>query len=162
MNFDVTNELLDTLKPYVENAKVTVCTENRDWRNHPEKSDYVEIGEQFSFKVFENEIIVFYFTNHDHFEDYTSELEPGAPDYIQRAKDFLIEIFQYRIKHVEVYKGKKLAYEKYLMIRPDDTEDWMIHHIYHGLLRTLNPFLHEREVVHIWKFDKAKGCFAEQ
>ncbi len=162
MNFEVTNELLETIKSYIENVNVTVCTENKDWRNLPEKSDYVEVGEQFSFKVYENEIIVFYFTNHDHFEDYSFDLEEGQDDYIKRAKDFLIEIFEYKIKHVEVFKGKKLAYEKYFMVYPDNTEESLVEYITHSLFRSLNPYLKKSEVIHIWKFDKMSGCFVKQ
>ena len=51
-----------------------------------------------SFEVLDNEIIVFYFTDHYHFEDYSSELEEGEDDYIKRAKDFLIELFENQIK----------------------------------------------------------------
>ena len=59
---------------------------------------------------------MFYFTDHYHFEDYSSELEDGADDYIKRAKDFLTKLFENQIKYIEIYKGKKLATEKSVRI----------------------------------------------
>ena len=77
MNFKITNELIDTIKPYTENAIITLSTDNKDWKDRDYKSDFVTIDEKnnFGFEVFDNEIIVFYFTDHYHFEDYSSDLE---------------------------------------------------------------------------------------
>ena len=114
MNFEITNELINTLKQYTENATITLSTDNKDWKDRDYKSDFVTIDEKnnFGFEVFDNEIIVFYFTYHYHFEDYSSELEDGEDDYIKRAKDFLTDLFENQIKYVEIYRGKKLATEK--------------------------------------------------
>ena len=90
MNFEITNELIDTIKPYTENATITISTENNDWKGRAYKSDFITIDDKnnVGFEVFDNEIIVFYFTDHYHFEDYSSELEDGDDDYIKRAKFF--------------------------------------------------------------------------
>ena len=84
MNFEITNELIDTIKPYTENVTVKISTDNKDWKGRDYKSDFVTIDEKnnVGFEVFDNEIIVFYFTDHYHFEDYSSELEDGEDDYI--------------------------------------------------------------------------------
>ena len=97
MQFQTTSEILEVLKPYLGNANVSI------------NDDFVMIDEKnhVGFDVMENEIIVFYFTDHMHFEDYTSELEEGEDDYIKRAKDFLIELLTYTIRHDEFFKGKK-------------------------------------------------------
>ena len=65
MNFEITNELIDTIKPYTENATVTISTDNKDWKGRDYKSDFVTIDEKnnVGFEVFDNEIIVFYFTD---------------------------------------------------------------------------------------------------
>ena len=102
MNFETTSVLLEVLKPYLENTVVDVSTDNADWRNRNYKSDLVTIdaNNHVGFEVLEKEIIAFYFTDHYHFEDYTSELQDGEENYIERAKHFLKELFEYKIRHV--------------------------------------------------------------
>jgi len=118
LNFEITSVLLEALKPYLENSVVDISPDNTDWRNRHYKSDLVTIDAKnhVGFEVFENEIIAFYFTDHYHFEDYTSKLQDGEENYIERAKHFLKELFEYRIRHVEYYKGKTLYSEKYIVL----------------------------------------------
>ena len=54
MNFKITNELIDTIKPYTENAIITLSTANKDWKDRDYKSDFVTIDERnnFGFEVF--------------------------------------------------------------------------------------------------------------
>lgn len=79
MNFETTSILLEAIKSYIENATVEITTENEDWRNRNYKSDFVTIDAKnnVEFEVFDNEVIAFYFTDHYHFEDYSSELQDG-------------------------------------------------------------------------------------
>ncbi|MBQ3563459.1 MAG: hypothetical protein IJA21_02490 [Clostridia bacterium] len=160
MNFEITNKLIDTIKPYLENAKITISTANKDWKGRKYKSDFVTIDEKnnVGFEVFENEIIMFYFTDHYHFEDYSSELVDGGDDYVKRAKVFIIELFENKIKYIQVYKGKKLATEKYYIVYSDNTEE-RIGGTWWGLARILNPFAKRAEKTTIYKFNKEKGFF---
>ncbi len=162
MNFEVTNELLEILKPFTENAIMTVSTENTDCKGRKYKSDFVTIDKEnnVGFEVLDNEIIAFYFTDHYHFEDYSSELEEREDDYIKRTKDFLIELFEYRIKYIEIYRGKTLATEKYYIVYSDETEE-RIGGTWWGLAKFLNPFAKKSEKTTIYKFSKTKGCFEE-
>ena len=82
MNYETTKELLEVIDQYIENANITISTENQDWKGEKYESDFVTIDEKNSvgFEVFDNEIIVFYFTDHCHFEDYSSDLEDGDDD----------------------------------------------------------------------------------
>ena len=163
MNFEITNELIDTIKPYMENATLTISTDKKDWKGRDYKSDFVTLDKKnnIGFEVFDNEIIVFYFTDHHHFEDYSSELEDGEDDYIKRSKDFLTELFKNRIKYIEIYRGKKLATEKYYLIYSDNTEE-RIGGTWWGLKRFLNPFSKKTERTTIYKFNKLSGCFEEK
>lgn len=163
MNFEITNELIDTIKPYMENATLTISTDNKDWKGRDYKSDFVTLDKKnnVGFEVFDNEIIVFYFTDHHHFEDYSSELEDGEDDYIKRAKDFLTELFKNRIKYIEIYRGKKLVTEKYYLIYSDNTEE-RLGGTWWGLARFLNPFSKKTERTTIYKFNKLSGCFEEK
>lgn len=160
MNFEITTELLETIKSYIEKANTTIATENKDWKGRTYKSDFITIDDKnnVGFEVFDNEIIVFYFTDHYHFEDYSSELEDGEDDYIKRAKDFLTNLFENKIKHLEIYKGKKLATEEYYFIYSDNTEE-RIGGTWWGLERFLNPFAKKIERETVYKFNKDKGCF---
>ncbi len=163
MNFEVTNELLEVLKPYTEKSSVSISTENEDWKGRPYQSDFVSIDEEHGvgFEVFDDEIIVFYFGDHCHFENYTSELQDGEDEYTKQAKEFLVELFENRLKHQEIYRGKKLASDKYSFIYSDDTEKY-IGGTWWGLVRFLNPFAKKTEKTTIWRFDKSQGCFVKQ
>lgn len=160
MNFTITSELFETIKPYTENVNIAITTENKDWKGRTYKSDFITIDDKnnVGFEVFDNEIIVFYFTDHYHFEDYSSELKDGEDDYIKRAKDFLTKLFENRIKYIEIYKGKKLATEKYYLIYSDNTEE-RIGGTWWGVGRFLNPFAKKTEKTTIYKFNKSKGYF---
>lgn len=164
LNFETTSILLEALKPYIDNSVVDISTDNKDWRNREYKSDLVTIDAKnnVGFEVFDNEIIVFYFTDHCHFEDYSSELQSGQDNYIERAKSFLKELFEYKILHVEYYKGKSLYSEKYYIMYIEGREYECIGKTWFGLLKFINPF--GRKAVHstIWQFDKSKGIFSER
>ena len=64
MNFEITNKLIDTIKPYMGNATLTISTDNKDWKGRDYKSDFVTLDKKnnVGFEVFDNEIILFYFT----------------------------------------------------------------------------------------------------
>lgn len=164
LNFETTSILLEFLKPYIDNSIVDISTDNKDWRNREYKSDLVIIDAKnnVGFEVFDNEIIVFYFTDHCHFEDYSSELQSGQDNYIERAKSFLKELFEYKILHVEYYKGKSLYSEKYYIMYIEGREYECIGKTWFGLLKFINPF--GRKAVHstIWQFDKSNGIFSER
>lgn len=161
MNYETTSLLLDTLKPYIENSIVDISTENKDWRNRNYKSDLVTIDaeNQVGFEVFANEIIVYYFTDHCHFEDYSSELQDGQEDYIERAKSFLKEFFEYRIRHIEYYKGRSLSSEKYYIMYGDGRKDECIGNTWFGFSKLINPFGKKSVKSTTWQFDKSKGIF---
>lgn len=160
MYYKTTEALIEVLKPYTERIIVDSSV-SKDWRNQEYQSDFVTVAREnnFGFEVFENEIIVFLFTDHYHFEDYTSELQEGQDDYVKRAKAFLKELFEVRIRHVEYYKGKKLASEKYILMYDDGREDDCIGSTWYGLERFLNPFAKKTMRSATWQFDKTKGLF---
>ena len=161
LNFETTSVLLEVLKPYLENSVIDISTDNTDWRNRNYKSDLVTLdaNNHVGFEVFESEIIAFYFTDHYHFEDYTSEPQDGEENYIERAKHFLKELFEYNIRHVEYYKGNALSSEKYFVMYHDGREDECIGNTWYGLSKFINPF--GKKSIHstTWQFDKSKGVF---
>lgn len=161
MNFETTSMLLEGIKPYIENAIVDITTENKDWHNRNYKSDFVSIDakKHVGFEVFENEIIVFYFTDHYHFEDDSSELQEGEENYIERAKSFLKNLFEYKIRHVEFYKEKALSSEKYFILYNDDRGDECIGKTWFGISKFINFFGKKSMHSTIWQFDKSKGVF---
>lgn len=160
LNYPVTQELLDAVEPYCNLEKVAVSTDNQDWRGRPIQSDFVMLIEKqnICFEVFDNEIIVGYFSDHTHFEDYSSDLEDGFPNYAERAKEFLVQLFSLPVRHTEAYRGKKLASENYYFVMPDGSEDYLGGSWY-GLVRFLNPFAKKHITTTTWKYDKTKGCF---
>lgn len=153
MDFEATLTLLKIIEPFIENSSVDVSSSG--------KSDLVIIDAKnhVGFEVFDNEIIVFYFTDHCHFEDYTSELHDGEDNYVERAKAFLLELLTYKIRHIEYFKGTSLSSEKYFIIYDDGREDACIGNTWFGLSRFINPFGRKSERSTTWLFDREKGRF---
>lgn len=158
MNYKTTSQLLDSLENYIDKSKISISTDNKDRKNRDYKSDLVMIDEKnnVGFEVFDNEIIVFYFTDHCHFEDYSSE--PDEDNYIKRAADFILELFQYKICHKEYYRGKSLCREEFYIIY-DDGESVCIGTTWYGLSRFKNPFMKKSSISTIWQYNKSKGYF---
>lgn len=155
MNYEVTNELINELKSYITSENIKIITDDKD------KSDYVIIDEKnnVGFEVMENEIIVFFFTDHRHFNTYSTNSQDNNNDYIKQAKIFLSELFSYEIKHIEIYKGKKLTSEKHFIIYPDNRAPFDLGTIIHLFSRSVNPFLRRTETCTIWHYDRSKGYF---
>lgn len=160
MNYETTAILLDAIRPYLENATVEISTENKDWRGQSHESDLVNIDpvNHVGFEVFENEIIVSYFRDHCHFEDQTSELQDGEENYIERAKSFLIELFEHKIQLVECWKRKKLSSEKYYLLCNGGSRKCIGRTLF-GIVRFINPFGKKVVRTTTWHFDKSKGIF---
>lgn len=83
MHFEATSFLLAAIQPYIENVVVNITSKNKRWRNRSHPSDLVNIdaGNHIGFEVFENDIIVFYFTVRRHFKNYLSKLQTGENPY---------------------------------------------------------------------------------
>ena len=160
MNFVTTAALIEVLKSYTERVTIETATQ-KDWRNRDYKYDFVTVAKEnnFGIEVLENEIIMFFMTNHYHFEDYSSELQADQENYVERAKAFLKELFESRIRSVEYYKGKTLVSDKYFLLFDDGREDEFIGGTYYSLLRAINPFAKKMMRTKTWQFDKAKGIF---
>ena len=154
MNFKTTYVLLNAIQPYTDSIDISITCDGHT-------SDLVKIDtvNNVGFEVFYNEVIVFYFTDHYHFEDYSSELQGGEEHYIERAQSFLKVLFEYKIRHVEYYKGKTLYSEKYFLLYNDGRNDECIGNTWFGLSKFINPF--GKKSIHstTWQFDKSKGIF---
>ena len=63
MNYDVTKDIIDALKPYINTSDFIISTENEDWRGRTYKSDFITIDSKNNvhFEVFDNQIIVSFF-----------------------------------------------------------------------------------------------------
>ena len=160
MNFEITKNILDALSPYINAEKVNISTENKDWKGNPYKSDFITIDSinNVGFEVFENEIIVFYFTDHIHFEDYSCEEEY---DFLTRAKEFLKELFTTRLRHIETYKGKKL-FKDFYFFTYDDKSDKKIGCTVWSFISLLNPFAKRSEKRTTWIYEKEIGQFTSR
>lgn len=107
MNYETTKHILEKLKPYVDIENLDISTESTGWKGRKYKADYIKIDEKHNvgFEVTDRSIIVFYFSDHSHFDNYTSD--ENDIDYIGWAMEFLENLFTLPIRHVEKYKGKK-------------------------------------------------------
>lgn len=157
MHFEATDILIEELKAYTSNYTIDVSKDNHG--HYISELVTIDSKNHICFDVYDNEIIVFYFTDHCHFEDYTSELHDGEENYIDRAKYFLKNLLENPIRHIEYYKGKTLSSEKYFFVYNDERDDECIGNTWFGLERFINPF--GKKIMHstTWQFDKSKGAF---
>lgn len=160
MMHSATQIILDTMKQYFENSSLQITTSQESFYGQTCETDYISVDEQhdIGIKIFDNEIIFFYFTGHTHFEDYSSSAETIDEDYITRAISFLKDFFDNEIRHVERYRGKTLAQEKYIILYNDGREE-CIGNIWYGLSRFINPFGKKSVQSTTWIFDRSKGMF---
>ena len=160
MNYDVTKDIIDALKPYINTSDFIISTENEDWRGRTYKSDFITIDSKNNvhFEVFDNQIIVSFFSDHIHFQ---KDSESGNDfSFINDAKEFLIKLFTLKIRREVTFKGSKIVSERYLFVNPNGTTDCPSGIICHRLLRRLNPFLKKTTRTTIWIYDKEKAVFS--
>lgn len=112
MKYSDTQFLLDSISDVCNLNNCSVTTEDMDFVLL-EKEHYVGL------EVHENEIIVYFFKDHRHFEDYTSELEEGDTPYLQRAADFLHRLFTTPLQIMEKRKSGKLLRRELFFLLPD-------------------------------------------
>lgn len=128
MNFESTQRLLDVASNYVKTENISIESDgNKDWKGRKYIADDVEIikeePNQISFEVTEKEIIIFFFTDHVHFEDYSSDLDNSDADYVERAITFLEKIFTLPIETRYTTKGDKIIRnESYFVLSNGEKE----------------------------------------
>ncbi len=160
MTFASTKELIETLQPLICTENLRITTENTIWRGHTCQSDLVTLNEAHNIhlEVFENEIIIGYFTDHTHFEDYTCDLANGEAPYLERAKEFLIKLYTLPIRHLQIFRGTKLLCEKYYFVSPCSDDEW-IGGTWYGLVRWFCPFAKKRSTTNCWQYDPSRKDF---
>ena len=163
MNYYITEDLLNVAHKLAPNSNIKITCTNKDWRGREYRSDLVTIDEtnHVGFEVFENEIIAYFFSEHHHFEDYSSSIDEGEPTFIDRMEGFLNDLFTCTIRYEKQYKGKMLISERYVFVHEDQTEDCPAGVWVHGFLVRLIPFLRKHTEYKLWKFDTQKGIFVD-
>lgn len=158
MNYKVTEEILSAIRPICDLNNIYISIENKDWRGKTYKSDYVTIidGHNIGFEVFDNEIIVFYFVGHCHFEDYSS-MNKNNKNYVSRAIDFIIKLFTLPVLYVKISKGRKVKCEEYFFMMQNGQEESLSGPSYQ--LLSSNPFAREITTKVTWQYDKITGDF---
>ena len=81
MIYGITKQILDALSPFLSEEDVEITAEKHilDDGSAPEYGDKVILDKENNvwFEVFENEIVLFYFTDHEHFDDYMERPRDG-------------------------------------------------------------------------------------
>lgn len=159
MNYEATERILEKLKPYVDIENLEISTESTDWRGRKYKADYVKLEEKHNvgFEVTDRSIIVFFFTDHQHFDNYSTD--ENDTDYIGWAMEFLENLFILPVRHIEKYKGKKMINEKYYFIK--DGQDDYFGGTWYGLVRAFNPFAKKADKNTMWKYDVNTKAFVD-
>ena len=164
MNFIATERIIDFTDKFIPKSQYIVQTEgHKDYLGRSYTADYVEIIEQspyhIAFEVVENEIIIFYFGDHIHFEDYSSELEEGMPNYVDRAIEFLEMLFRYPIERRYTSKGNKVVLDESLLIVSEDAKESICVTFSSAGLKNL--FKKRIETVKRFEFDYETKSFRE-
>lgn len=158
-----TGEILDALRDICDPKNITIKNEHTNWHGKPYRSDYVilEAEHKVGFEVLENEIIAFYFGDHCHFEDYTSELAEGQAPYVQRAIDFFRRFFTTPLQLLEKRKGRRKIRSEWFFLLPDGRKESIAGP---RLVLLTNPFVKPTASQAKWSYCKAAGqffCIAE-
>lgn len=158
-NYIHTRELMETVQEFCNLDMIAVSTENVDWRGNAYKSDVVtlDVEHNIGFEVLDNEIIIFYFEDHTHFEDYSSDLQDGEPDYVARAKEFLMKLFAQKIRIEKYYKKNALVKDSYYFILPESEE--YIGGTHWKLFSALFCKKSLQKEVRVWEFNKLTKKF---
>ena len=159
MIYQTTKEILEALSPFISENDVSITAETHEKEDGSgtENGDKVVIDANNNvwFEVFENEIVLFYFTDHEHFDDYMSKPKDNEPDYIERAKDFLKRLFTLRLKKTETVKGKDMLRVEYAFSDKDGNEEFL-----GGTWKMIDDGDKRQEVeISEWIFDKAEKRF---
>lgn len=152
-NSNALTSLLNTVERYIPKERIATHSGNTD-----STVSIIDKENDVAFEVFENEIIIFFFTDHKHFEDYSFTKGNDEPDYISRAVTFLEMLFNCTIVNEKIYKGKRLKKETYSLILPDGTAE-TLNTIIHIGLRGFLSFGKKRFERNFWRFDREKQQF---
>lgn len=164
MNYPITEDLLTIIKEFAPHSDIQMETTQTTLRGNVYKSDYILIDKKnnVGFEVFENGIIVYYFSEHCHFDDESFSLEEDAPDYMVRAKELLKKLLTCTIRCEKTYRGKTLTKEQYILVNEDKSEECPAGVWVHSILIRLVPFLKKHTDMQSWKYDVQTGVFVEE
>lgn len=163
MNFKVTEKLISITNKFINADNYIIQTErHKDYQGIEYTADYVEIisdtHNSVGFEVTEDEIIVFFFTDHAHFNDYGMDLKDNEPDYIERAAEFLEKLFILPIERKYTVKGTTVVREESLFIL-SQTEKESCAGVTFCFSGIKNIFKKKRRVIEVKQFDKELGNF---
>lgn len=166
-NHAATKELLKIVQKVCNLENVVSSAENVDWRGQKYKSDIVTIEEvkNVGFEVLDNEIIVFYFGDHMHFEDYSSELEADAPDYVERAKEFLENLLTREIRIEKFYKKGELVRDRFYFCPRNEHTAEEEEYIGGNFYKFWTAVFCKKQLkceVSKWCYNNVNGCFEKR
>ncbi len=163
MNFKGTEKLISVTGKFINADNYNIRTKgHKNYRGVEYTADYVEIindpHNSVSFEVTENEIIVFFFTDHVHFNDYAMDLEDNESDYIERAAEFLENLFTLPIERKYTVKGNKVIRDESMFIQ-SQTEKESCGGVTFCFAGIKNILKKKRTVMEVKRFNKAVGNF---
>lgn len=163
MNFQTTEKLIAVADKYIKCDNYTIKTEgHKNYRGIDYTADYVEIindpNNSVSFEVTENEIIIFFFSDHVHFSDYGLDVEKDEPDYIDRAIEFLENLFNFPIERKYTVRGDKVVRDESFFIL-SETKKESCAGVCLCFAGIKNLFKKKGKIVEVKKFDVATENF---
>lgn len=143
--------ILEKISHYCNLDKIEKSDEQTDWRGKKYHSDFIILDKEnnIGFEAFADEVSVFYFKEHQHFNNYTNDDKTDLA-YIDWAVELLIDIFTCEIKHIEVFKGKNLCCEEYYFLRNGIFEKQG--GTVYSIVRLINPFAKKSVKESIWQY----------
>ncbi len=163
MNFKATEKLISVTGNFIDSDNYSIQTEgHKNYIGVEYTADYVKIIDDphnsVSFEVTEDDITVFFFTDHAHFNDYCCELKDNEPDYVERAAEFLEKLFTLPIERKYTLKGTKVIRDESWFIQ-SQTEKESCAGTTFSFAGIKNIFKKKRTVAEAKRFDKTAGNF---
>ncbi len=156
MKYEFTQEIIDTISPYVDINKVTV-NENTltvvlpsNKTQTEEYSDTITICYNFLIEIFNDAVNVFYIDDHQHFFSETDD------DWQESAKEFIVKLLTTPIFIIEKLRGNDVTSSTYYFLKENGKQELICHSLYS---RKKKLFARKSKQFKTWYWNKNKNCF---
>ncbi len=161
MRHSLTREIIKSIQKYLKDGTVSVGVRSTEWHDRNHESDKIVIDNDSSvgFEVFEDEIIVYFFSDHYHYEDYSYVLDEDDPTFSERATALIKGLLTSTVSLERTFKGSHLVSERYIFIDSDGKNASPIGAWKHHFFLRINPFVQKRIETKTWRYNKETGKF---
>lgn len=158
-NFELTDQILQKLKQTADVEPVSFTDKNNDAYRRTYLFDDValEKAHEVSFEVSEGSVIVFFFNAHAHFDNFGTD--PSDTSYMDKAINFLVQLFTLPVYHKQFFISKGVYCDKYYFLI--DNKKLILSNSVYSLGFLLRPFAKRKTESAVWIFDPILKSFVK-